>query len=136
MLYITPHNSRWGRNIYGNIKMHKTAIQLFAVVWIFLRSLGIIHHDRWVLNEDHKINSGIGISWTHSIPVLSLPQWIMNISSKGCKPDNSELHNSLKLSFTNIQGLRSNFTECESFLESNSSDILALCETNLDVLFF
>ena len=60
----------------------------------------------------------------------------MNISSKGCKPDNFELHNSLKLSLTNIQGLRSNFTECESFLESNSSDILALCETNLDVLFF
>ena len=38
----------------------------------------------------------------------------------------------LKLSFTNIQGLRSNFVDCESFLESNSLDILALCETNLD----
>ena len=25
-----------------------------------------------------------------------------------------------------------NFVHCESFLESNSSDILALCETNLD----
>ena len=25
-----------------------------------------------------------------------------------------------------------NFVDCESFLESNSSDILALCETNLD----
>ena len=32
----------------------------------------------------------------------------------------------------NIQGLRSNFVDCESFLESNSPDILALCETNLD----
>ena len=32
----------------------------------------------------------------------------------------------------NIQGLRSNFVECESFLESNSPDILALCDTNLD----
>ena len=32
----------------------------------------------------------------------------------------------------NIQGLRSNFVNCESFLESNSPDILALCETNLD----
>ena len=31
----------------------------------------------------------------------------------------------------NIQGLRSNFVECESFLESNSPDIFALCETNL-----
>ena len=52
--------------------------------------------------------------------------------SKACKPDNLELHNSLKLSFTNIRGLRLNFVDCESFLESNSSDILALCETNLD----
>ena len=32
----------------------------------------------------------------------------------------------------NIRGLRSNFVDCESFLESNSPDILALCETNLD----
>ena len=45
---------------------------------------------------------------------------------------NTNSHNSLKLSFTNIQGLHSNFVECESFLESNSPNILALCETNLD----
>ena len=56
----------------------------------------------------------------------------MAILSKGCKPDNFESHNSLKLSFTNIRGLRSNFVKCESFLESNSPDILGLCETNLD----
>ena len=56
----------------------------------------------------------------------------MAILSKACKPDNFESHNSLKLSFTNIRGLRSNFVDCESFLESNSLDILALCETNLD----
>ena len=56
----------------------------------------------------------------------------MAILSKACKPDNLELHNSLKLSFTNIQGLRLNFVDCESFLESNSPDILAICETNLD----
>ena len=56
----------------------------------------------------------------------------MAILSKACKPDNFELHNSLKLSFTNIRGLRSNFVDCESFLESNSPEILALCETNLD----
>ena len=56
----------------------------------------------------------------------------MAILSKGCKPDNFEAHNSLKLSFTNIRGLRSNFVECESFLESNSPDNLALWETNLD----
>ena len=54
----------------------------------------------------------------------------MNILSKACKPDNFESHNSLKLSFTNIRGL----VDCESFLESNSPDILALCEANLDDL--
>ena len=56
----------------------------------------------------------------------------MVILSKACKPDNFESHNSLKLSFTNIRGLRSNFFDCESFLESNSPDILPLCDTNLD----
>ena len=52
--------------------------------------------------------------------------------SKACKPDNFESHNPVKLSFTNIRGLRSNFVDCDSFLESNSPDVLALCETNLD----
>ena len=56
----------------------------------------------------------------------------MAILLKACKPDNFELHNSLKLSFTNIRGFRSNFVDCESFLGSNSPDILALCEKNLD----
>ena len=48
------------------------------------------------------------------------------------KPDNFESRNSLKLSFTNIRGLRWDFIDWESFLESNPPDILALCETNLD----
>ena len=56
----------------------------------------------------------------------------MTILSKACKPDNFESHNSLKLGFANIWGLRSNFVDCEYFLESNSPDILALCERNLD----
>ena len=57
----------------------------------------------------------------------------MAILSKACKPDNFELHNSLKLSLIrNIQSLRLNFVDCDSFLESNSPDILAWCETNLD----
>ena len=46
-------------------------------------------------------------------------------------PDHFELHNSLKLSFMNIWGLCLHFVDCESFLESNSPDILDLCETNL-----
>ena len=59
----------------------------------------------------------------------------MTIVSKRCEPDNFEnfeSHNSQKLNFANICGLHSNFVECESFLESNSPDILALCETTLD----
>ena len=35
------------------------------------------------------------------------------------------------VSFTNIWGLHSNF-DCESLLESNSPDIFAPCQTNLD----
>ena len=31
-----------------------------------------------------------------------------------------------------ILGFRPNFADCESFVESNSPDILSLCETNLD----
>ena len=58
----------------------------------------------------------------------------MAILSTACKLDNFESHNSLKLSFTNTQDLRSNFVDCESYIESNSPDILALCETNLDEL--
>ena len=56
----------------------------------------------------------------------------MAILSKACEPDNFESHNSLKLSFTNIRGLRSNFVDCESFLESSSPEIFVLCGTNLD----
>ena len=58
----------------------------------------------------------------------------MAILSKACKPNNFKSHNSKKLSFTNIWGLRLNFVDCKSFLESNSPDIFALCETNLDDL--
>ena len=58
---------------------------------------------------------------------IFLTKWIMAILSKGCEIDNFEPHNSLKCSFTNIWGLHSNFVEWESFLESNSPDILALC---------
>ena len=36
------------------------------------------------------------------------------------------------MAFSNIRGLPSNFVDCESFLESNSPDIITLCETNLD----
>ena len=72
--------------------------------------------------------------FTAYLPVfdLFLTQWIMAILSKGSKPDNFESYNSLKHSFTNIWGLRLNFVQCKSFLESNSPGILDLYETNLD----
>ena len=56
----------------------------------------------------------------------------MTILSKACKPENFESHNSLKVSFMNIWGVCLNFVNCESFLELNSPDIVALCVTNLD----
>ena len=57
----------------------------------------------------------------------------MAILSKACKPDNFEFHNSLKLNFVIIRVLRSNFVDCEYFLESNSnSNILVLRDTKLD----
>ena len=56
----------------------------------------------------------------------------MAILSKACKPDNFESHNSLKLNFTNIRGLRLNFVDCEPYLGSNFPDIFALFETILD----
>ena len=55
----------------------------------------------------------------------------MVILSKRHKPDNFEFHNSLTLGFINIWGLASDFLGCKFFLELNSLDILALCETNL-----
>ena len=82
-----------------------------------------------------KITSSIDVSWSHSLPLYFQPiltQWIMVILSKGYKPGNFESHSSLKLSFTNIWSLRLNFVDCESFLESNSPEIYALCQTNLD----
>ena len=63
---------------------------------------------------------------------LFLTQQFLAILSKGCKPGNFELHNSLKLRFTNICNFHLNYVEYESLLESRSPDILALCEKNLD----
>ena len=56
----------------------------------------------------------------------------MTILWKVHKPDNFELNNSWKFSFSNIQGSPSNLIGCEYFLESDSPDSLALSETNLE----
>ena len=45
---------------------------------------------------------------------------------------NFESNNSLKLSFANIWGIHLNFVYYETSSQSNTADILALCETNLD----
>ena len=105
------------------------------VVWIFLRSLCVICSDRHALSESHKNYFKywclMNLKPTFLFSIY-LTQWIIAILSKGCKPDNFELHNSQKCSFMNIRGLHLNLIDCESFLESSCPNILALCQTNLD----
>ena len=59
----------------------------------------------------------------------------MAILPKTCKPDNFESQSSLKLSFTNIRGLRLYFVNCESFFKSKSPDSLALGISLWEVIF-
>ena len=73
----------------------------------------------------HELTAYLSVFW----PIFNSVNYSL---SKGCKSDNFESYSSWKLSFTNIRDFRSNSVECESFIESNSPDILALCETNLD----
>ena len=56
----------------------------------------------------------------------------MAILSKAHKQGNFESQNSVKLSFINVRGSHSNFVGCKFFLKSNSPNILALHETNLE----
>ena len=96
------------------------SLQLFPVVWIFLRSLDVICYDRWVLSKNHKnyykdwcaMNSQFKLNELWPYYQKHLKQIVLNR--------------------TNIRGLRSNFVDCESFLKSNSPDILVLCEAHLD----
>ena len=103
----------------------------------FSRSLDVICYDRWVLSGSHKklLEGLVSHELTGYLSVIAYfyfnELWVYYVS-KTCKPDNFELHNSLKLSFSNILVFRSNFVDCESFLQSKSSYILALCEKNLD----
>ena len=92
-----------------------------------------IGYDRCVLSEGYK---NYFMDWrlmnSQSTFLFLTYYKLMAVLSKSCKPDDFELHNSVKLSFTKIWGLRSNFIDCASFLESKSADILDLCETSLD----
>ena len=112
-------------------------LRLLPVVWMFPRSLGVICYDRQIIKfvRIRKITSWISASRNHSLFFWFMPFfWIneMVILSKVCKPDNFESHNSLKVSFANIRSLLSTFVGRESLFESNSPDILALFETNLE----
>ena len=81
------------------------SLQLFPVVWIFLRSLGVICYDRLVLGEGHKnyfrdwclINSQPTVILFNLFKLNEL--WPCYQKGLLCKPDNFESHNSLKLSF-------------------------------------
>ena len=55
----------------------------------------------------------------------------MAILSKACKASNFESHNSHNNHITNIRGRHPDYVDSEPFLESNSPDVLVLCETNL-----
>ena len=50
----------------------------------------------------------------------------MAILSKACKPDNFELHNSLKISFTNIQRLHSSSSSLFDSISSNIGKLLSV----------
>ena len=71
-----------------------------------------------------------GLTACFSVLNLLLTQLIMPIVSKGCEPDTVNLNqlSFKKLSFKNIQGLSSNSTDCESFLESKSTNIFLKIE--------
>ena len=92
-------------------------LQLFSVVRIFLRFLGVI-------SEGHK-NYFKGLL-PHRLAIYLLMFNLFKLNELSVyyqKHVNQIILNCI----TNIAGVRSNFSDCGSFLESNSSEILALC---------
>ena len=100
-------------------------VQLFPVVWILSRYLGVICYDIEISLRVTKITSNISVSWTQSLPFWSLPLFWCNKMAILSR-------NSLKFSFSNVQGFHCNFVGCESLLESNFTIILTLSATNLE----
>ena len=69
------------------------SLHLFLVVWIFVRSLGVICYNRWVLIEDHKnyFKDWCLMNLQSTFLFLTyLNLWIMAILAKACKPNNFE----------------------------------------------
>ena len=60
---------------------------------------------------------------------LFFTQWTLAILSKGCKSDNFEPHNSLKLSFANMRGLHSNFNVNLSLNQTLLTFLLSMRQT-------
>ena len=78
----------------------------------------------------------IPIIWDHPCVTIILATMLIwtpfsPSMSTFCFRINPCSQNSVKLRFTNIQGLCSNFFAWDPFVESSSLDILAVCETNL-----
>ena len=113
----------------------KCALQLFSVVQIFLMYQGVICCNRWPLSDGHKNNFKDWCLMNSQPAFLFLTYFKLNEIWRYYQKYINQIilnHNSLKLSFTNIWGLCSDFVDCESFLESNSPNILALCKKNLN----
>ena len=89
-----------------------------------------------VLIEGHqiRIRAPVRVTLARILPLWFMPHFWLNrmVLLSVHEADNFESHNSLKLNFTNVRGFRSNYIGCESFLESNSLDILALGKANLE----
>ena len=109
---------------HGNV-----SLRLFLMVCTFSRFLDVICCNRGVLNRSYK--NYFKDRFLQFLPFLSNE---MVLLSKTFEANNFESHEALKLSIINIWGLCYNFVCCGSVLESNSPDILALCETNSDYL--
>ena len=81
---------------------------------------------RWVLSKGHKIYLK-DWSLVNSQPTFLILSYFLTQGNGYIKESTStrqhELHNSLKLSLTNIRALHSNFDGYEFFLKANSPDI-------------
>ena len=81
------------------------------------------------VNEDGGIAEGLAHGRVHVGP----GQDPTVIKRPGHPPPSHTHHpKPLNICYSNVRGLRSNFSSVESFLHVVSPDILALCETNLD----
>ena len=110
-------------------------LQLFLVVWIFLRSLDVICYDRWVPRKGHTKTSRIRVSWTPSVPFYFNLFKLDELWSYYQKHVNQIILNHpilYRLALRIFEAFVRIVLIVNSFLESNSPDILPLCETPLD----